>query len=93
MQQKVDYLFLSVADHDWCLLESPPECFLFQDAARQYICFFNCATQAAEEPSQPIGYVPPALLGIFKNLVVAPALFADLGRHTVEALCAVLQSS
>jgi hypothetical protein len=46
-------------------------------------------TQAAEEPPQPIGYVHSALLRVLKNLIVAPSLFANLGRHAVEALRAV----
>jgi hypothetical protein len=43
----------------------------------------------AEEPPQPIGYVHSALLRVLKNLIVAPSLFANLGRHAVEALRAV----
>ena len=43
-------------------------------------------TQAVEEPRHPICDVDRATLGLFKLIVISPALLPDLTRHTIEAL-------
>jgi hypothetical protein len=70
-----------------------PEARRFEDLPERFLRSIDGAAEAADKPLHPRCYVEGSFLCLFEDAVVGVAFLADLRRHAVKALGAILGSS